>query len=253
MIDINVSYGSWPFSQTGWKSMEELEEHLFSCGIQHALVSHLGAVWDPDVEAYNRELIHNATKRKGVTPVPIVNPAWPAPFDWYKEEIDVIGVRVLPSFHGYSLDDEVMNPLVRYLIANECVLFVQMRLEDERMQHPSARVDGVSVEEVVRLHARFPDLKMICLNAYLPEVRLLSEQTPHIGFDTSFCEWLFTLECMLNVLPPSQIYLGTHTPLLYTKAGILKVSEARIDHAKKNQVLSQNAAALLGRSHRDSG
>lgn len=252
MIDLNVSYGNWPFVQNSCKSLLELEDHLFSCGVEQALVSHLGAVWDPDVESYNRALINEAAGRQGIVPIPIVNPSWPTPFDWYSDECDLVGVRVLPSFHGYSLGDGVMEPLARYLASRGRVLFVQMRLEDERMQHPSARVKGVLPEEILRLHTRFPSLKVICLNAYLPEVCLISKQTQQIGFDTSFCEWLFTIERMLEVLPPTQIYLGTHTPLLYTRAGILKTSEARIAQPIKNQILCKNAASLFKRSSTDS-
>ena len=252
MIDINVSYGNWPFHQVGWKSLEELEHHLESCGIQQALVSHVGAVWDPDVEPYNETLIKDTTRLGRVTPIPIVNPAWPAPYDWYKRVSQLVGVRIVPSFHGYRLDDEVIDPLAHYLIEQELVLFIQMRMEDERMQHPLARVDGVPIEEVLSLHARFPALRMICLNAYLPEVRRVALHSRNIGFDTAFCEWHLTIECMLEVLPKEHIYLGTHTPFLYTEAGILKISGSRVEESIKEQLMYGNAARLLEQTYKQS-
>ena len=252
MIDVNVSYGTWPFMQAGWKSLEELDEHMDACGINQALVSHLGTVWDPDVEQYNRQLIAEAVGKKRVVPIPVVNPSWPVRYEGYYNDIDLVGVKVFPSFHGYSLLDPAVGALATYLVERKLVIFIQMRMEDERMQHPLARVDSVDIEEVLKLHVRFPALKIICLNAYLPEVRKIASQSREIGFDTSFCEWLFTLECMMDVLPLDTIFLGTHSPFLYTKAGILKISESRVSTEVKEAVLAGNAARLLRRIEKDS-
>ena len=246
MIDINVWYGNWPFQSVKGKSLNRLHEHLDACGIQYALTSHMGAIWDPDVGIHNRSLIEECKNIKGIIPIPIVNPAWPVPFNMYHREVDLVGVRICPSFHGYTLDNPGVGLLAEYLIEQDLVLFIQMRMEDERMQHPEAQVQGVSVDTVLQLHTQYPSLKLICLNAYLPEVRLIARKTNRIGFDTAFCEWLFTMECLLEELPPEQLYLGTHSPFFYSQAGILKVTASRISDPMKKQVTTLNAAKLMG-------
>ena len=248
MIDINVSYGTWPFHSTGFQGIDKLEEHLETCGINIGLVSHVGAVWNPDVEGYNETLIRDCSDKSGLIPIPVFNPAWPAPLNTYYDSANSPGVRIYPSYHGYSLIDPEMDALVDYLLSRDLVLFIQMRLEDERMQHPLARVEAVSVEDILAFHTRFPRLQIVCLNAYLPEVRQIAEQSSRIGFDTSFCEWLFTMEGMLEVLPPENIYLGTHSPFLYTQAGILKVTQSRVADQIKEQITTKNAARLLAPS-----
>jgi len=248
MIDINVSYGTWPFHSAGFQRIGDLEEHLTTCGISTALVSHIGAVWNPDVDGYNQALIRECSNIPGLVPIPVINPAWPLPLNKTHDSENSPGVRVYPSYHGYSLNDPVMDALVDYVLARDLVLFIQMRLEDERMQHPLARVKAVSVGDILAFHTRFPHLQIVCLNAYLPEVRQIAEQSNRIGFDTAFCEWLFTMECMLEVLPPENIYLGTHSPFLYTQAGILKVTQSRIAGPTIKQITTGNAARLLASS-----
>ncbi|MBX2818787.1 MAG: amidohydrolase family protein [Rhodothermaceae bacterium] len=248
MIDINVSYGTWPFHSTGFQHLSELEDHLKTCGINTALVSHIGAVWNPDVDGYNQAVINACSDRPGLIPIPILNPAWPAPFNDYHKSEAFPGVRLYPSYHGYLLNDPVMDTLVEYVLERGLVLFIQMRLEDERMQHPLARVEAVDIEDILALHVRFPRLQIVCLNAYLPEVRRIAAQSNRIGFDTAFCEWFFTMECMLDVLPPENIYLGTHSPFLYTQAGILKVTQSRVADPIKAQITTGNAVRLLGPS-----
>ena len=248
MIDINVSYGTWPFHATGFQRIDDLDEHLKTCGITTALVSHIGAVWNPDVDGYNQTLIRDCSDKPGLIPIPVVNPAWPVPLNKANNLENVPGVRIYPSYHGYSLNDPAMDALVDYMLSRDLVLFIQMRLEDERMQHPLARVNAVSVEDILSLHTRFPRLQIVCLNAYLPEVRQVAERSDRIGFDTAFCEWLFTMECMLDVLPSENIYLGTHSPFLYTQAGILKVTQSRVADPIKEQITTENAVRLLARS-----
>ena len=245
MIDINVSYGKWPFQPVGFESMEQLDKHLASHGIKHAFTTHMGALWNPDVDLFNLELLRESKGNKRIIPIPTINPAWPASFQWPDEERSLVGVRMCPSFHGYRLKDERVHEVVEHLITENIVLFIHMRVEDERMQHPKARVDGVEVGDILHLHDQFPKLKLVCLNAYLPEIRIIASQTSYIGFDTAFSEWMYTMECILDLLPPERIYLGTHTPFLYTQANLLKVTASRISEPLKTRIASINASHLL--------
>ena len=249
MIDINVSYGPWPFQQFPHRNLEHLAAHQASHGVGCSLVSHLGAVWHPDPDPYNMAIIQAASSLDSVKPVAVINPLWPvwqAQCDHYIRR-GVAGLKLYPAYHGYKLSDKAVGPFLTYVHQLQVPLFIQIRIEDERMQHPASQITSVPVKDVVFMDAEYPDMVLVCLNAYLPEVRAIANQTTHVGFDTSFCEWLFTMEHLLDVLPPERIYLGTHTPFLYTKACIAKVMKSRVRDAVKHQVVHLNAGQLMGK------
>ena len=235
LIDINVSYGNWPFQH--WESLplQDLADHLQREGIKKAYVSHLGGVFNPDADPFNRELLAEAKQLPIVTPVPVVNPLWPAWKGQLSAYGQVEGVKIYPAYHGYSLTSPVMDPLMAYVIQHDIQLLIQMRVEDERMQHHALQVAGVPVDEVIQLHRRYPEMAFICLNTYLPEAERLGRETTSVGVDTSFCEWLFTMERLTVAMPAERIFFGSHTPFLYTKAGIMKVTHSRLSDTEKKR------------------
>jgi predicted TIM-barrel fold metal-dependent hydrolase len=53
------------------------------------------------------------------------------------------------------------------------------------------------------------------------------------------------MEELLEYLPVSRLYFGSHTPFLYTRASAMKLRQAPIDESIRQQVSSGNAERLL--------
>ena len=248
LTDLNVSYGTWPFQRFRQRNLVELMDHLHGEGIERAFVSHLGGVFHPDPDPFNQELFDEAKELESVVPVPVVNPTfpgWQKCLDAYRETANLKAVKVHPNFHQYELDSEVMAPLAAYLIDNQIPLLVQMRLEDERMRYAALDVQGVRVDDVIAFHIAYPELHVICLNAYLPEARRIGQEAPGVGVDTAFAEWLFTMELLLEDVTPERIFFGSHSPFLYTRASVDKLGLSTVDEALKRQIGKQNAERMF--------
>ncbi len=258
LIDINVSYGTWPFQRFPLQSIADLASHLSDQGIREAFVSHLGGVFDPDAGPFNLELIDsiarlqdNDREQSGTTmhPVPVVNPVFPGwkdHLDACRSQANVRAVKIYPSFHNYSLSEsEFVPPFVEYLRRNGLQLLVAMRLEDERTRYHGLSVVGVPVEDVISFRAQIPGFKFVCLNAYLPEAKRIGSEAPDVGVDISFVDWMFALEDLRKHVALDSIFFGSHSPFLYTGANILKLAQSRLSADEKQRIGALNAAAFL--------
>ena len=56
IIDINVSFGNWPFQRFLLDTPQKLARHLKTEGISSALVSSIEAAFYPDPDVYNEIL-----------------------------------------------------------------------------------------------------------------------------------------------------------------------------------------------------
>lgn len=244
LTDINVSYGTWPFQRFPFENLRALADHLETEEIGRALVSHLGGVFYPDPDPFNRELIEESKGLDVIHPIPVINPAypgWQSHLDAYRGVLDLKAIKIHPSFHNYHCCDKLVEPIAAYLIEHKIPLLVQMRMEDERMQYFALNIKGVPVDDIIALEHRFPALKIICLNAYLPEARRIGKETQNVCVDTAFAEWQYTMDLMLEDLSPERILFGSHTPFLYTQASTMKLLKAPIAETVKHQIGIANA------------
>jgi hypothetical protein len=259
LIDINVSYGTWPFQQFPHGSLTELARHLRSQGIVQTFVSHLGGVFDPDAEPFNLSLIQAATEFNAaesdaeklvVHPVPVINPVFPGWEDHLDEcrSISAIrAVKIYPTYHNYSLaTSEFIPPFLDYVERKGLRLLMVMRLEDERTRYHGLNVVGVPVDDVVVFGRQNPEIRFACLNAYLPEAKQIGAETGQVAFDTSFIDWMFPLEELLEHVELENVYFGSHSPFLYTKANVLKLMQSRLAEVDRSRIGSRNASAWLG-------
>lgn len=245
MIDINVSFGNWPFQRFNWSTPAGLVGHLRRQGIDMALVSPLEAVLAPDPLPCNRDLARKLRRFPELLPVPVVNPC----LSNWREALEACGsspvaVKLFPNYHGYSPTDagELCDRLER-----ESILpLIQMRIEDERGQHPLFKVPGVTVASIRELALAHPRLPFLCLAAYRHEAVELAESADNIYIDIAFTECLDTLPTLLNSLPAERLCFGSQTPFLYTRAAVSKV-EALVDQSARRKIAHDNACRLFPR------
>lgn len=246
-IDANASIGSWPFQVFPFQNVEGLLPHLRKNQIEQALVSHLGTAFYPIADHYNQVLFEQARNHPEIHPVPVLNlavPGWEKHFDQYREEEKVKTVKILPAYHFYSLKDHPTSELVKRLLEHNLPLVLQLRLEDERNQYRGLTVKGLSPEEVIDFNNRFPDLKVLALNAYLPDaVEMAAATNDNLAFDISFTERSNTVDVLSNAIPPHRLFFGSHTPILYTMSATMKVQYCTQPEETKTAIASGNARA----------
>lgn len=248
MIDLNVHTGYWPFQRFPFDGLKKLGDHLLAEGVERGFVSHLGCVFYPDPDVYNRDLLKAARRVDSLDAVPVINPhlnGWRSNLDRYCDG-GVRAVKIIPSFHNYRLYSRPVFELIEALQAAGLRLLVQMRFEDERDRYFALNVYGPKVDQIVRLADRFGEYEFVLLNAYLPEAREIGRRTSNVIVDTAFAEWLFTMELMLEDVPAERVVFGSHTPILITKASVMKLTESTLDKSLIRQIGTHNAKRLLG-------
>lgn len=248
LIDVNCSLGRWPFLSCRQRTPEQLASHLGACGIDRALVSSIEAVLDPDPHACNLELARALREQACLVPLMTVDPTlghWHECLAQYRGLGLGHALRVVPNYHRYTLDTAGVDDLAQDLAAHGAALVIQMRVEDERRQHPLMKVPGVDPTAVSALAMRHPGLRILCLCAYLGEVAALVERTPNVWVDIACVEFLNTVRKLLTKAPASRIVFGSHTPLLYTQANLMKLQHAEASAAEREMLAHQNAIDLI--------
>jgi predicted TIM-barrel fold metal-dependent hydrolase len=248
MIDINVSFGVWPFQPNRMATVARLAAHFRREGIEQALISHLGGVLAPDPHEFNVELAKALLRRNGMDAVPIVNPRLGC---WRRDLAALpgaapISIRILPAYHDYTLRSRAARDVAWYAKDSDIPLCVQLRLDDERSRYFGLHLRVVKVDDVLALAGRIPETRFVVLNSYMDEARRILKEAPNAHVDTSFSEWLYSVEALTEGLDESRVMFGSHTPLLETRASIMKVFDGHESLATRRRIGVTNAKRVFG-------
>ena len=245
IIDVNATFGFWPFQKFRQDTPAKLARHLKSEGISKAIVSSMESVLFPDPLVYNRILIKKLKPYSSLVPVMVVNPRLANWKDSLALSGKVKAVKVFPNYHTYSLSSKHMTALMNELVARNMVLLLQMRLEDERNQYPLMKVAGASRRGIIKLAKRFPKVPIICLCSYFYEAIELVKKTSNVHVDIAFAERLDTVSSLLEKIPARGVLFGSHTPFLYTRSAVMKLKCAQISRHTREAIAFKNAHRLL--------
>jgi predicted TIM-barrel fold metal-dependent hydrolase len=243
MIDINVSFGSWPFQRFAENTPAKLSRHLKHEGISHALVSSIDAIFYPDPDVYNRLLVESLKPFPELLPVFTVNPILS---NWEKivDSSKIKAVKIYPGYHNYPLLSDQIYLLADKLVENKMALMIQMRVEDERSHHPLCQIPPVPVADIIKFAKKYPLLPVICLCPYFAEAIELTAAS-NVYVDISYVETLNTIARTLRDVPAEKILFGSHTPFLYTRGATMKTEYAEIDKTTLKMITGTNARKIF--------
>lgn len=243
LIDVNVSLGHWPFQRFAQRNVAELDAHFAQEGITEAWVSSLDAVLYPDADQCDEELFARLELFPRLRPVKTINPALGNFRQSFAAFPAVHAIKLLPNYHQYNLADERVAELMSLAARRHTLILVQMRLDDVRNQYPLMKVPAVPAEQIVQLALAFPHVHFIALGAYHDELSTLVA-ADNVMADLSFLELLRTVESALARFPASRLLFGSHTPMLYTRAAVLKWQLADVPEPVRHQIARGNALRL---------
>ncbi len=228
LVDVNVSLGHWPWMEFSWFSLDCLCRRMRENGISHSLVSSIGSIFYPDPDVPDEQLFASLDAYPQLLPVKTVNlaaPNWRESLEWGLR-LGARMVRIIPSYHMYSLIDQPTLDLGKKLIASGIPLAVQMRIEDERNQYPLLKVEPPQSAFVAQLASLLPELKIVALCANRREVADFTE-VDNLYVETSFLDGGATP--LGTPTAPDRLLLGTHSPFLCPTSARLKVKAAKLE------------------------
>lgn len=252
ITDVNIHLSSWPLRHLPYGQLTQCVTKMQSLGVTQAWVGSFDAILHKDVGAVNTRLARDCLQGPLglLRPFGTVNPRLP---DW-REELRrcheahrMPGIRLYPTYHGYSLKDPESVELLAEAGRRELLVQLVIRIEDPRMQHPLLRVPDLDVRPLTTLLERCPCTKLLLLNGLqvLP-APLLRElvATDRVWFDLATLEGMSGITRILETIPLARLLFGSHLPLFIPESALLKLRETELTDEQQTAITCGNALAL---------
>ena len=249
IIDTNVSLFQWPFRRLSLDDTESLEKKLRSLGVTEAWAGSFEGIFHRNLAEANARLAKECRDHPLFVPIGSINPSLPGWEDDLRrcfEEHKMIGIRLHPNYHGYSLSSPAFARLVN--LVSEAGRFIQLvvAMEDTRTQNEQLRVEDVDLSQLVTI-LKSNSLARIQLLNHRPRASFLTQiaELPGIYFDTARVEGTDGVPSLVESVKPDRVLFGSHSPFLIPEAALIRTHESgQLDHAALNAVLSRNAERL---------
>jgi hypothetical protein len=110
------------------------------------------------------------------------------------------------------------------------------------------RVPPVDLDRLDEVVLTFTNLRLLVLNAFpslRPDVATRLASSGRIWFDTATLEGVDGIATLIKQIGPERLTLGSHWPLFYQQAALLKLRESSLPESILRRVSRQNALDLL--------
>lgn len=242
-IDCNCFLGSWPFHFVRNHNFEALKKLHAENDITSGFVSSTEAIFYNDPYEADKRLavtLKDSNYRHVVT----VNPTLPGCCDSLRrmiKEFPVAGVRILPSFHGYTLQDEGLERLCAVLSEYKIPLFLTLRMEDERVVYMLQPQD-IPVWDISMFISNHQEFPILLCNVRSWELSWLSstfQSYEHVFADCcGLKNGLFGIDEIKNETFINRLVYGSLSPLFCIKSTMLLIEKANINKQLKESILS---------------
>jgi hypothetical protein len=262
IVDTNVHLFRWPFRGLKYDRTEALLRKLRRHRIAQAWAGSFECVVHKQLDGANRRLADECREHGGGLLIPIgsINPAWP---DWEEdlrrchERYRMPGIRLYPAYHGYGLGHPELLRLLDSVTRRGLFVQIAIRMEDERVHHPSIVAPVVDTSPLPKVLTQVPEARVQLLNADTVSrsgrVRALIEQT-RITFDIAAVEGDGGIGRLMDgthptyrgQVPAERLLFGTHAPFFPCESALLKLFESPLDRQQLERIMYANARRLLG-------
>lgn len=252
VIDVNVTLERWPFRRLPCDDTPALVAKLKQHGVTQAWAGSFDGLLHRDIAAVNQRLADECQHHCAglLVPMGTVNltlPDWQEDLRRCHEVHKMRGIRLHPSYHGYSLDDARFGELLQQ--ASDRGLIVQLvpSMEDERTQHALHRAPHVDLKPLPALIAKLPKLRLVVLNAFRAlraEGAAELAKAGNVWFDIAMLEGVAGIAKLVGLVPPERILFGSHFPLFYFESAELKLIESGLPESVLQRIRSENALRI---------
>jgi hypothetical protein len=248
IVDWYAYLGEWPTYKLRYRNAKGLIELMDRCNVDAACVSLAGGMFYYDAREANERLYHEiADQRHRLWPVGTIDPTvttWQRDVEDAIERLGMVGFRIHPSHHGYTLDTPAVTALAQYLARLERPLFIALYVDEERLQHPALRVPNVPLADVTALIARAPETTFVLNALKTTHARELYQANVDIGrvyMDIDAMDQHFEgLKHLVERHGAEQLLYGSQMPFLYPEAAQMVVAYAGLTQSNVDAIMSTN-------------
>jgi predicted TIM-barrel fold metal-dependent hydrolase len=261
ITDTNIHLFDWPFRKLKYAKTDALVAKLKKHRIAKAWAGTFDAVLNKQLDRANRRLAEECSARDDGMLIPIgsVNPAWP---DWDEdlrrchEQYKMPGIRLYPSYHGYTLDHADFLRLLADAAKRNLLVQIVLRLEDDRVHHVATSIPPLNVAPLVDALKKLPTAKVQLLNSAGP---LLGNNLAALVRDTQCTFDIAATESNGGVgkllegkntsyrgaIPIDRLTFGSHAPFFPCESALLKLFESPLTLEQFQQIANSNARQLV--------
>lgn len=251
IIDCNCTLGPWPFRRLRHSDTPGLLALMDGYGVAQAWVGAVEGIFYRDMAAANELLWERiAGHEDRLVPWAVINPAFPGWEDDLQEaeEAGFAGLRLYPNYHDYDLADPRLDDLLGAAKTLHWPVAIYAKVQDERLHHWRMAVPPVDFTPLPQVVKRFADLPLVIYGQswqFAQQFHGLFAGT-NLYLDISRCEGVAGVADMVQAVGAEHVLFGSHAPLFYLEAAVLKIQEAGLEGPAREAILHGNATRLLG-------
>ena len=252
LIDTNTHLSRWPFRRVANDTVPALVAQLKRLGITEAWAGSYDALLHRDLSAVNERLVADCRRHGAglLRPIGCVNPTlpdWEEDFRRCAEVYKMKGIRLYPNYHQYDLTEARFKKLFAMAAARGLLVQIAVMMEEERTQHPLARVPLVDTAPLLDMLKQTPKARVMLLNCFRAVrggLLLRLQATRRVWFDLATLEGMAGIGRMLRQLPADRLVFGTAAPFYIPKSAVLKLKESKLTQAQLDAITFKNAEEL---------
>ena len=252
LIDTNAWLGQWPIRRLALDTPAALASKLKQNDVSRAWVSSFDGILHKDIGAVNARLAEQCRDFPIFEPIGVINPTlprWEADVETCAKQHRMRGLRVLPGYHGYKLDDPRFAALLKLATSHQLAVQIVVTLEDERTQNPLLRVPPVDLTPLPPLAVAVTGARVMLLNWLRVsggKPTLLALQKTRVFLDIAMVEGIAGIESVLDDFPVAQLCFGSYAPVFYFESAKLKLRESDLTDVQLDAITQANAQRFLG-------
>lgn len=267
IFDVNAWVGHWPFRKLRENSADGLLKRMDYLGIKCAAVSSIDSILYRNVQPANESLAQELEPhRERLFPIATINPAyvkWEDDLNEAHLQLRVRGVRLIPQYHGYDLDDPEAIRAAAACAERGLPVLLAQRIEDPRQRHHLDLGRVLSLNKAAALLQTVPELTLIITNARglatsdlvrNPDLHTrrwyvdLSLAEVHYQLHRSVSE-MSDLARMIEQVGPDHLLFGTHLPFSYGASALVKLETLPVTEAERDKISYRTSAELFRIPH----
>jgi uncharacterized protein len=264
IIDTNVHLFDWPFRKLKYAGAKALVAKLRRHRITQAWAGSYEGLLHKNLDGVNARLAEECQAQGAgmLLPFGTVNPALP---DWEEdlrrcqEKYRMLGIRLYPSYHNYTLQNPAVGRLFELAQKRGLIVQLAVRMEDPRVHLPVTRTPAVDVSGLPELLAALPNVKVQLLNAFNGTEPLRGEagrrliEKTQVTVDISHVEGQGGLGKLISgdrdsrrpPLSAERIVFGSHAPYFPCESAVFKLFESPLGRPELDKVMRGNAERFL--------
>ena len=253
VVDVNLLVGRCPFRAVP-AAPADLVALRSAAGLERAVASGFRSLfyYDP-IAGLEEDLTEFAALADWLYFYAVVHPEFPqavALVDRAAADPRLVGVRLVPALHHYTLCAPTVGAVVARAGERGLAVNLMARLFDDRIAPRCVAQAVPDLDAVAAFVEQSDDTRLILSMFYFSELKALNldwARLPQVYVDFGCCKpSVVSLDELAAWFPLERALFGSGAPLYYWQGSRLGLEGARLDAAVRRGILGNNAREVFG-------